>query len=63
MRQNSSPMEKIYIVGVEQCNASGTVLRLSVRGHSVEADFAAEQNRQVLPKIKSALLNTGFSVF
>lgn len=56
-------MEKIYIVGVEQCNASGTVLRLSVRGHSVEAVFAAEQNRQVLPKIKSALLNTGFSVF
>ena len=59
MSQNSSPIEKVYIVGVEQCNATGAVLRLSVRGHSVEAVFDAEQNHQVLPKIKSVLLNTG----
>ena len=61
MSQNSSPIEKVYIVGVEQCNATGAVLRLSVRGHSVEAVFDAEQNHQVLPKIKNALLNTGLS--
>ena len=61
MSQNSSSIEKVYIVEVEQCNATGAVLRLSVRGHSVEAIFASEQNHQVLPKIKNALLNTGLS--
>ena len=63
MSQNSFPIEKVYIVGVEQCNATGAVLRLAVRGHSVEAVFEAKQNRQVLPKIKSVLLNTGASGF
>ena len=59
MSKNSSPTEKVYIVGVEQCNATGAVLRLSVRGRSVEAFFVADRNNQVLPKIKNTLLNTG----
>ena len=37
------------------------VLRLSVRGHSVEAVFTSERNTKVLPKIKNTLLNTGLS--
>ena len=48
MSKNRSPMEKVYIVGVEQCNATGAVLRLSVRGHSVEAVFTSERNTNCL---------------
>lgn len=47
MSQNSSPIEKVYIVGVEQCNATGAVLRLAVRGHSVEAVFEAKDQECV----------------
>ena len=61
MSKDRSPMEKVYIVGVEQCNATGAVLRLYVRGHSVEAVFTSERNTKVLPKIKNTLLNTGLS--
>ncbi len=61
MGKSGSPMGKVCIVEVEKCNREGTTLRLSVRGHSVEAVFASEQNHQVLPKIKNALLSTGLS--
>ena len=61
MGKSGSPMGKVCIVEVEKCNREGTTLRLSVCGHSVEAVFASEQNHQVLPKIKNALLNTGLS--
>ena len=62
MSKNSSSTEKVYIVGVEQCNATAAVLRLSVRGRSVEAVFTSERNTKVLPKIKNALLNTELSI-
>ena len=51
-------MEKVQIVGVEKCDGEGTVLRLSIRGHSVEAVFTAEENTEVFPKLKNMLLQT-----
>lgn len=52
-------MPHVQVMDVQKTDGNGRpVLRLTVRGHTVEAVFLAEPDTSTLPSVKTLLLDT-----